>query len=437
MKLLSILCLSLLVITQISAIVRTEETKDWTKDLIVSYLKNYSPLHPVEQVPLMDKAKTYADAVTNHARLFGNQVDHVLSGFKNTLELHSDLAENDIQALLTQLKHQLRQLELKGQLTKERVKAVLDKFHAKVTREKIMTEAQWEKAVSAIESSLQPKWYQRVFHTQTPFQRWIFSVTSKLNRLGGLTKDQVKVIGDQLKSAVEECTDLCKLGDKDWVNQFTTTVSKKTQLRKDQLDAVIESITQDLKSYKLFACDYTGHSPHDWLHSIKDTWSSLWPTRKQEKKVKTREVISSTTSTTTSVSTTTSTTTVSTTVPTVISVPTTVPTILSTTVTVTVVATVRDEETPAPSAESFAAYWRQKELEAYRRLGYTEAQMDWIQDYLEKTFHNQKSSVKDKMNEASSQLKRYLTQLKLQDASQIDQTVHRFQRHLENWRTKQ
>jgi tRNA U34 5-carboxymethylaminomethyl modifying GTPase MnmE/TrmE len=84
---------------------------------------------------------------------------------------------------------------------------------------------------------------------------------------------------------------------------------------------------------------------------------------------------------------------------------------------------------------TFAHFWHQKEHDIYRRLGYTEAHIDWIRNYLEHTFQNQKDSVKGRADEAAIALKRYLDSCKVQTPNQVDVNVHRMKRYLEAWRT--
>jgi hypothetical protein len=85
--------------------------------------------------------------------------------------------------------------------------------------------------------------------------------------------------------------------------------------------------------------------------------------------------------------------------------------------------------------ETFGHFWREKEHNYYRKLGYTEAHIDWIQDYLVKTFTNQKKSVRERVDEAAINIKRYLDSVRIQTPVQNEQNVHKLKRHLESWRT--
>lgn len=470
----AILCVSvILLVGQSSAIVRTEEEADWTRDSLGSYFRSkYHVFHDekADQKSLAETTSEYKDYLTSNSRIFGGSVDRVLSGFTNTLSKHKGHASNEAESFITNLKHQLRQLELKGQLSEDRVQAVLDKAHHQAIRQKILTEAEWDKAYSFFSNSYQkPTWYQRVLQLNpsnddgsSSFNNWVQSVIGRIGHVGGLTKEQTKVIADQLRTSISD-TDFNKLGDKAWIDDFTTAVSKKTNLKKEQLDKVISSISRDVNGYKYFALDYTGQAKgqaNNWCehvktcvdgfwdrvhayiqhwksliksyfhtnhyepnrvfplhvtdsiksvaHSITDDWEasskSIVHSRSTES-MKSR-VYGAASHVTDAASHVTS-----------------------------KISNDLDQIKNFDLKDSFAHFWRSKEHDLYRRLGYTEAQIDWIQDYLTKTFKNQKSTVHSKSDEAAIAIRRYLNAVHVQNPSQIDATVHRLKRHLESWRT--
>jgi hypothetical protein len=466
-KLFSILCIFLALISHVVvAIVRTEETNEWTKDSLGSYFNKYKILYDkkADHRSLIDIAKSYKDAATSNTKIFGSGVDNIISGFTNNIQKHAGLAENDVEGFITSLKHQLRQLELKGQLNKDRVRAVLDKAHIHAVRQKIMTESEWKKAYAFFESLYQPPtWYQRVLRIKPDvddgadsLNNWIHSTSDRISHLAGLTKEQSLAVRDQLRSSISK-GDLFKLGDKAWVDDFVHSVSKKTELSKDQINHVVESITKDVNGYKIFALDYTGQAKDQALHwccQVKNYLSDLWETiqrhvyywyrriqvnlgiKKQEPtKILPSRVTDSFKSAASSIQSEWNASSKS-------------------KVRSRSIESVKSRVSTAAShatskinnfdfhhgksdsiKDSFAHFWRKKEHDAYRKLGYTEAHIDWIQNYLHKTFKNQKTSVKGRTDEAAIAIKRYLNDLGIQSPTQVDANVHKLKRHLESWRT--
>lgn len=477
----SILCIAvILFIGQSSAIVRTEEVDNWSTDSLGTYFNKYNVFHDkkTDDQSWTDMAMSYKDAIASNSRIFGSSVDRLLSGFTNSVGKQTGLANNNVESFVTDLKHQLRQLELKGQLSKDRVQAVLDKAHHQAIRQKIMTESEWDKAYSFFETSYQePSWYQRVLRLKpnveegsSSFNNWIQSVIDRVASTGGLTKDQTKSIADQLRTSISN-TDVSRLGDKAWLDEFTTSVSKNAGLEKHQLDKVIESINKDVNGYKIFALDYTGQTKKaakNWCQELKSYFEGIWDsiqahinhwksviqthlhfkhhetshefpqrvtasiksvahslTNGWESSSKSRAHSRSIKSVKSRVS----------------------------GVAYQVTHAAQDATDKLHQAtdkihnvnfnhlknfdikDSFAQFWRNKEHDVYRKLGYTEAHIDWIQDYLSKTFKDQKTCVRGKSDEAAIALKRYLNALHIQSPAQVDANVHKLMRHLESWRT--
>jgi uncharacterized protein YgfB (UPF0149 family) len=83
---------------------------------------------------------------------------------------------------------------------------------------------------------------------------------------------------------------------------------------------------------------------------------------------------------------------------------------------------------------SFGHYWRQKELDSYRKLGYTEAHIEWIQNYLSKTFTDKKNLTKDTVYNAVRTIRQYLVQAKVQTAAHIDAQLKSLEELIEYWR---
>ncbi|KAG1140202.1 hypothetical protein G6F37_009177 [Rhizopus arrhizus] len=448
-------------IGQSLAIVRTEEAPEWNKESLTAYFKKYK-IHfdkNSDYNALMETIKSYKDSVTTNSRLFGSNVDHILSGFKLFLEKKTKLAQNDADDIYTNLRHQLRQLELKGQLTKDRVQAVLDKIRHEVIEQKLMTEAEWKRAHSHFESTyVKPTWYQRVLHLKpdvediesSSLKGWVHSVSNSLNHLGTLTKDQLATISDVLYQSVVN-SDLNKLGDKAWIEEISHKISQKTQLKKEQLEDIVQAIAREVHAYKVFALDYTGQTKeqaHHWLDKFKghmwtkvqeivepiktkipyhplqyqqphETWHFYdykdahlkYPGQEERLTASIKAQVSSMSKAIE---------------------PMTKASGISHAIETAVSAAAQATNSVKGT---FAHFWHQKEHDIYRRLGYTEAHIDWIRNYLEHTFQNQKDSVKGRADEAAIALKRYLDSCKVQTPNQVDVNVHRMKRYLEAWRT--
>ncbi|KAI8639916.1 hypothetical protein BD408DRAFT_484463 [Parasitella parasitica] len=453
----------LLFARQSSAIVRTEEVNEWTKDNVGTYFNKYRILYDRYSDPksLSEIAQTYKDAATANAKYFlGTNVDQILYGFTDTLSRNTYLAKNDVDSFLTDLKHQLRQLEIKGQLSKERVKAVLDKVHHQAVKQKLMTEEQWQKTYHAVEAHYErPSWFQRVISGKsniiddgaTSFNHWMQSVMDHTSHIGGLTKEQAKDVGEQIRTSISN-TDIHRLGDKAWLDNLSQSISKETQLKKEQLDKIIDSINRDINGYKIFGLEYTGQAKdhvRNWFEKVKYGCEDVWYQIKsffrscqahvekifrmqQLKKPKdtAKKATASVKSIASSLSSDWSSSSKS------MAHSRTVHSALSKASSAASYATNKIHDLdPSELKESFAHFWRKKEHDAYRKLGYTEAHIDWIQKYLEKTFRNQKSSVKGKTDEAAIAIKRYLDGLKVETPKQVDQSILKLKRHLEAWRT--
>ncbi|EPB85384.1 hypothetical protein HMPREF1544_07844 [Mucor circinelloides 1006PhL] len=461
--LLTITTFILLFTRQSSAIVRTEEVNEWTKDNLGTYFNKYKILYDrsSDHKSLSEIAQSYKDAATANAKYFlGTNVDQILFGFTETLSKNTHLAKNDIDAFITDLKHQLRQLELKGQLSKERVKAVLDKAHHQAVKQKLLTEDQWQKAYHSVESHYQqPSWFQRVITGKSSivddgaaaFNHWMQSVMDHTAHIGGLTKEQAKDVGEQIRTSISN-TDIHRLGDKAWLDNLSQSISKQTQLKKDQLEKIIDSINRDVHGYKIFGLEYTGQAKDhvkNWFERVKYGCEDVWYQIKsffrscqahiervfnlkqlRKPKVVAKEAAASVKSVASSLSSEWSSSSKS------MAHSRTLHSALSKASGAAAYATnkVHDFD-PSEIKDSFGHFWRKKEHDAYRKLGYTEAHIDWIQNYLEKTFKNQKTSVKGRTDEAAIAIKRYLDELKVQTPSQIDQNIHKLKRHLESWRT--
>lgn len=402
---------------------------------------------------MADIAQSYKEAAAANAKYFGESVDSIVSGFADSFNKHSHLARNDVTGFLTNLKHQLRQLELKGQLSRDRIEAVLDKAHTEAVRQKLLTEAEWQKAYARFESRYQPApWYQRVLGVKpavddgsSSFNLWVKSITDRMSHFGDLTKEQIKDIEDQVRESISN-TDIQRLGDKAWLEDLSHSISAKTQLKKDQLEEILHAINKDVHGYKIFALEYTGQAKEhakNWMEQFKNYFEGIWDQivvaykhfeyrilhtfNLQKPKHAAQRVTASVKSVASSLSDDWHSSSKS------MARSRTLHSAMSKASNAAAYATQKIQDFDLK--DSFGHFWRQKEHDAYRRLGYTEAHIDWIQNYLEKTLRNQKALVRGKADEAAIAIKRYLDDLGIQSPVQVDQNVHKLKRHMESWRT--
>ncbi|KAI7902259.1 uncharacterized protein BX663DRAFT_474221 [Cokeromyces recurvatus] len=467
-SIITLICICLwLFISPSFAIVRTEELAEWTKDGLASYFKKYKIIYDKTQdhPSLVKIAESYKDAASTNMKYFGDSVDRILSGFTDSLQKNTRLASNDLSGFITNLKHQLRQLELKGELTQDHVRAILDKAHHQAIRQRIMTEAEWKKAYAVFQSYYQqPKWYQRVlgFKSQvdagaSSLNQWIQSVIDHIVATGSMTKEEAKTLTDEIRTSVTK-TDLHNLGDKAWVEELTQSITDHTKLEKDKVESIIESIKHDIEGYKIFGLEYTGQAKEEAKHwygrtiaYCQDVWYQIqayirqiqvrvrrfWYSREVQKTKKAAENAAERASDS------------------LMSVASsitsewqdpgnsrarsrTIHSVLSKASSAAVQATNMIYDMDLKNIDlkgTFAHYWTQKEHDAYRRLGYTEAHIDWIKNYLYKTFRNQKTLARFKADEAGIAIRRYLEDLGIQSPAQVEDSVHMLKRHLELWRT--
>ncbi|KAI8098307.1 uncharacterized protein B0P05DRAFT_593106 [Gilbertella persicaria] len=445
------------------AIVRTEEVFEWTKETLGSYFDKYKITYDKNQgqESLVEIAQAYKDAAEANVRYFGNSVDQIVSGFNIDLKKNSHLAQNDVDSFITNLKHQLRQLELKGQLSKEHVKQVLDKAHTEAIRQKLLTEAEWKKAYSKFESHYQqPTWYQRVLRAKSDvedgsssFNKWFQSIADRISHVGGMTKEEAQNVAEQVRTSIEN-TDLQKLGDSAWVDSLAQSISEKTQMKKEQVSNVLDSIKKDVYGFKIFGLEYTGQAKEhakNWYEYAKCCCQGFWERIRtslrnlqarlyhmlhidQIKKPKyiTKHATESIKSAASSLSEDWHSSSKS------MAHSRSIHSAMSKVSNAAAQATNKIQDIDFKNLDikdSFAHFWRKKEHDAYRKLGYTEAHIDWIHNYLYKTFANQKAMVRGKSDEAAIAIKRYLNELKIQKPDQIDQHVNKLRGHLETWRT--
>ncbi|KAL0078503.1 hypothetical protein J3Q64DRAFT_1766706 [Phycomyces blakesleeanus] len=83
--------------------------------------------------------------------------------------------------------------------------------------------------------------------------------------------------------------------------------------------------------------------------------------------------------------------------------------------------------------QSFANYWHQKERNTWRKIGYTEAQLDWIQNTLTQSIRDRKSLARNHVADVLAAIRNYLHKAKVQSTSQIDQQMSKLERLFDVW----
>lgn len=444
-----------------------EDITTWTQDQLQSYLDKYNiPYHCDEESSLVQTVKSYRDAVAENAAMFGEKVDAITSGLKNKLEMQKDLSKSNMDALLSEIQHSLRQLELQGELSRDRVSQALDRLRKRAIKQKIVTEAQWRDIYNDVLSPFESQtWYQRVIHryptnagASTSLNRWLQHVASRLLRAKDLTEDQVGSVIDQLRASLGSTRDLSQLGDKHWWHKFQRDLRKQNKLTQEQVQKVTDDLRHDVNAYKIFATDYLGRGYdqaqqwtedwsrrildsgyktidwiYDWMGELDARLRTIWPpvrqlwrrVRREEKQhpVSAYETLRSAAS---SVSADWQ------------------ASAKSAAASVTDAAaasasSIRAQVTDAANAcrDSFTHFWRDQEREAYRRLGYTEAQLDWIQKYLSKVFTDQKSFAKANVDQALQNIRHYLQDAQVQSQAQVQHQIDQLRLQIEEWKTKQ
>lgn len=396
----------------------------------------------------METAKKYRDAAVANANIFiadkSDSVTRLIEGLKIKLEKQYNLAANAIDGFTSDLSHELKQLELSGQLTQDRVKQALDKYQTKAIKQKYVTGAQWKDIANDIQGSFaNPTWYQRLFGTgpthssffdEDSFHTWLTtSLTQRLQENKALTKQEIDDVLQTLKQAIQSTTssaqDLSKLATADWWKHLGDDLEKNAKLKKDQVNDVVESLRDEVVAYKIFAMDYAGQKVDDTqnlLNSasryIMERGQGLYQAVIRPLQRKQSQVHDAATASASS---------------------------LRTEATNTyheakesfydakeeVADSVNDVKDYVDDAkDSFGKFWRHKEMETYRKIGYTEAHINWLENYLSKTFHDKAQITKESIQHAIQTIRNYLVQAKVQTMANIDSQLKSLEGLLNSWR---
>lgn len=427
---------------------QVEDISKWTQDQVQAYFDKYNIVYDKNDENLLDTAKRYRDAAVANANIFiadkSDSVTRLIEGLKIKLEKQYNLAANAIDGFTTDLSHELKQLELSGHLTQDRVKQTLDQYQAKAIKQKYVTEAQWKDIANDIQGSfVNPTWYQRLFGTgpthssffdEDSFHTWVStSLTDRVKQNKELTKQEIDDVVQTLKRAIQSTSssvqDLSKLASADWWKQLGDDLEKDAKLKKNQVDSVIESLKDDVNSYKIFAMDYAGQKVDDTqsllasaVQYVMDRGQGLYQAVVRPAQRKQSEIHNAATATASS---------------------------LRAGATEAyhdakdsfydakedVAESVEDvKEYVDDTKDSFGKFWRNKELETYRKIGYTEAHINWLESYLSKTFHNKAEITKESIQHAIQTIRNYLIKAKVQTAANIDAQLKSLEGLLNSWR---
>ena len=452
-----------------AATTQVEDVTNWTKDQVQAYLDKYQITYDKNDETLLDTVKKYRDAAVANAGIFiGDKADSVtrlVEGLKIKLEKQYKLSANNVQGLSNDISHELKQLELSGSLTNDKVKQALDRYQHKAIKQKYVTAAQWKEISNDIQSSFaSPTWYQRIFgsspaHSKNfaddSFHTWLSSsVTQRLQQNKDLTKEEIDSVIDTLNKAIASTSssvqDLSKLGTAAWWKQFTNDLEKSAKLKQNQADAVVESLKDEINAYKIFAIDYaseTAEQTQNFLLNaaqyLKDSGYDIYqkvvhplasnPKKEAEVNSALYSASSAAASATNAAGASAS------------SAHSYVTDAASSAADAAASATdaaassasvlrAQASESANDAKNSFGRFWRQKELETYKKIGYTEAHIDWVENYLSKTFHDKSNFAKESVHQAVRTIRQYLVNAKVQTAAHIDHQLKSLEGLIESWR---
>ncbi|KAI8639284.1 hypothetical protein BD408DRAFT_421696 [Parasitella parasitica] len=445
-----------------AATTQVEDITNWTKDQVQDYLDKYQITYDKNDQNLLDTAKKYRDAAVANAGIFisdkADSVTRLAEGLKIKLEKQYKLSANNIEGMVNDISHELKQLELSGRLTQDRVKQVLDQYQHKVTKQKYVTAAQWKEISNDIQSSFaSPNWYQRIFgggpshskfFSDNSFHTWLTtSVTQRLQQNKELTKAEIDSVVDALQDAIHNTSssvqDLSALGTATWWKQFSNNLEKSAKFKQNQIEDVVDSLKDEVNAYKIFAIDYATETTHQTQSHLLNAAQYLRnagydiyqkivhplqsnPKREAQVNSALHAASSAAASATNAADASASS----------LRAHVTDAAGSAADAAASSASVLRSQasETAYDAKDSFGRFWRQKELETYKKIGYTEAHIDWIENYLSKTFHDKTNLAKETVHQAVRTIRQYLVNAKVQTAAHIDSQLKSLEGLIESWR---
>lgn len=393
-----------------------------------------------------------------------NIVQRLIDGLKIKLQKQYQLKANNIKAFTDDIQHELRQLELSGSLTQDKVKQSLNKLQHKAIKQKYVTAAQYKEIQKDLESSFaSPTWFQRLFgpstsgyFTDDSFHTWISStITQRLQENKNLTKDQIQAIVDTLKSAITSTSssvqDLSKLASAAWWKQLSIDIEKNAKLKSGQVTGIVDSLKDEVNAYKIFAIDYAGEATDKSQHVfgtatkyLLDTGNYIYqalinPIKSSPAQVNSAVSVASSaaaSATNAAGDSASSAANAAANSASSVAAAATDAAASATDAAGSSASVLRSQATQTVNTakNSFGNFWRQKELETYKKIGYTEAHIDWVENYLSKTFQDKTHLAKDTVQQAIRTIRQYLVQAKVQTASHIDSQLKSIESLIESWR---
>ncbi|SAM07932.1 hypothetical protein [Absidia glauca] len=436
-----------------------QEAADWTKDRIHDFLHKYNldneRNHLVDEAALKKKVQSYEKAAKNNAHYFGSKVDHFLNTIKNQLAKQSDLSQQDVDSVVSDLQYNLRHLELQGQLTRAKVEQRVDKLQRQLAKKKTISESSWNAIKNDVQADFaehyyRPSFFQRVFSSHKPsaaesakssIDQWLDTVHDNLQDLRVMTDNQLQSVMDQLRQAITHAN-LHKVASKRWYDRLYHRLEKKAKLTEQQMDQIKETMEQQINSYKVFATDYVGtksdesrewmdhvydccHHAYDVATSTLEDWLSYAMARvhdavkglqhRQEyvkdkaahdlndAKVKAANDLKGAKD--------------------------------------KAASNLKDAKLSAEQKEqdwkhNFDKYWQHKHLEAYRRLGYSEAQIDHLKKSFSSAFASKQSLAQKNVEQTLDGMKQYMQDARVQTSAQIQAEIDKIKHHLNEWKSQ-
>ncbi|CAO3593433.1 unnamed protein product [Absidia cylindrospora] len=350
-------------------------------------------------------------AVLN-TELFGDRVERVLEGLDKKLEDQYALLEpHQRQRLLKDIERVLRQLEVHGQLTRDHVHEQLTNVNNKVavSSSHFLDPEQWQQVIKDVEETVTPpstwsSWFGKStspirIGDKDPYRIWLDETTVPFASWLSLRQHE------QLKEALDKAMKRQELGSKDWWRQLVKALETQG-FTTDDIEKVIDQLRIKVVGFRVFTHDYLGlptpppvyqdettwldssdYAVVNWVHRyvcspFHDLMARLRNYGQQLDEQKEH---------------------------------------------------VQDEWSKAiqNAKHSFATYWHDREYDAYRRIGYTEGEIDWVRTYLQKNLHH---TSPRSFNQIVDDVRKYLNSLERQTKAQVELHVLKLERLLQAWK---
>ncbi|KAI8073843.1 hypothetical protein BC940DRAFT_315447 [Gongronella butleri] len=395
-------------IARADAPMSADKVQAWTKDKVSAFLQKYNLAYDDRDQTLAEKLAGYQQLAKENANYFGDKVNSFADKAKTRLQSDKEMSEAQIDKVVTDLRHRLRKLELQGELSRDNVEYHLDKWWRQSEKKGATASAKWQQIQDDVKSTFAAQkptaWYQRIFSagpapsSGQSIDRWLDNVRSQLVRAKKLSDEQVNQVIAQLRQAVT-IKNLNKVASPHWYERLYHRIEKNAKLSQDQLESVKDDLSKQIDAYKIFAVDYAGDKKDDamaWLEGIHHhcgkamdsayTWyDALLQKLGLQAKTKDKLILNS----------------------------------------------------DGDWKKRFDRYWQSKHLEAYRRLGYSEAQINDMKDYIQRTFTNRHElKQSSKIEQVTDYLKRYMQNARVQTSAQIQNEVNKIKQQLEEWKAK-